>query len=275
MIRAAVIGWPVGQSRSPLIHGHWLRQSGIDGDYGRLAVAPEQAEAFFADFAMSGLSGGNVTIPHKETAARAAVHRTPVVERIGAANTLWIEDGVLSADNTDGVGFLANLDERAPGWDADPGEALVLGAGGAAVAIVDALVTRGFTVRIVNRTLARAEMLAGRYPGKATADILSAANRYAATASLVVNTTSLGMKGQPPLDLDLAEMRPGTVVDDIVYVPLETPLLAQARLRGGIPVDGLGMLLHQAVPGFARWFGVTPQVTPALRALIEADILKA
>ena len=272
MIRAAVIGWPIGQSRSPLIHGHWLKEFGIDGDYGRLAVAPEQADTFFADFAISGLAGGNVTIPHKETAARAAAHRTPVVERIGAANTLWLEDGVLSADNTDGIGFLANLDQRAPGWDADPGEALVLGAGGAAVAIVDALVTRGFTVRIVNRTLARAEALAGRYAGKATADILSAANRYAATASLVVNTTSLGMKGDGAIDLDMAGLPADAVVTDIVYVPLETPFLAAARTRGLRTVDGLGMLLHQAVPGFERWFGRRPTVTPELRARVEADL---
>ncbi|PKR88597.1 shikimate dehydrogenase [Pleomorphomonas diazotrophica] len=272
MIRAAVIGWPVSHSRSPLIHGHWLTTLDIDGDYRRVAVEPERADAFFARFAESGLAGGNVTIPYKEIAARAAHHREPVVERIGAANTLWIENGVLCADNTDGIGFLANLDERAPGWDRASGEALVLGAGGAAAAVVDALVERGFMVRIVNRTLSRAEALAGRYPGRASADVLSATNRYAATAGFLVNTTSLGMKGEGTIDLDMTVVPAGSVVTDIVYVPLVTPFLAAAAARGLPIVDGLGMLLHQAVPGFTRWFGHRPTVTPELRELIEADL---
>lgn len=272
MIRAAVIGWPVSQSRSPLIHGHWLKQFGIDGHYDRVAVEPDKIADFFARFAASGLAGGNVTIPFKEIAARAAGHREAVVERIGAANTLWIENGTLCADNTDGIGFLANLDHGAPDWDKDPGEALVLGAGGAAAAVVDALVERGFKLRIVNRTLSRAEALAARYPGKASADILSEANRYAGKAGLIVNTTSLGMKGNGGIDLDLSVVPAGTVVTDIVYVPLVTPFLAAAAARGLPIVDGLGMLLHQAVPGFMRWFGRRPSVTTELRALIEADL---
>jgi shikimate dehydrogenase len=272
MIRAAIIGWPVNQSRSPMVHGHWLKKFGIDGAYGREAVEPERINDFFAHFADSGLTGGNVTIPYKEVAARLAGHREPVVERIGAANTLWVEDGVLCADNTDGIGFLGNLDERVAGWDSRPVEALVLGAGGAAAAVVDALVQRGFDVRIVNRTLSRAEALAARYPGKATADVLSEANRYAMTAGLVVNTTSLGMKGNGAVDLDLSILASDTVVTDIVYVPQVTPFLAAAAGRGLRTVDGLGMLLHQAVPGFARWFGRKPTVTPELRALIEADL---
>lgn len=272
MIRAAIVGWPVSQSRSPLIHGHWLKQFGIDGDYGRIAVEPERIDSFFAGFADSGLAGGNVTIPYKEIAARLADHREPAVERMGAANTLWIEDGRLCADNTDGIGFAANLDDRAPAWDRAAGEALVLGAGGAAAAVVDALVDRGFTVRIVNRTLSRAESLAGRYPGRASADVLSAANRYAATAELVVNTTSLGMKGDGAVDLDMSVIPSDAVVTDIVYVPLVTSFLGAAAARGLRTVDGLGMLLHQAVPGFARWFGRRPIVTPELRALIEADL---
>ena len=272
MSHAAVIGWPVSQSRSPLIHGHWLKQFDIKGDYGRVAVEPERAEDFFAHFADSGLLGGNVTIPYKETAVRAARHREPVVERIGAANTLWIENGVLCADNTDGIGFLANLDDRASGWDSAPGEALVFGAGGAAAAVVDALVQRGFMVRIVNRTLSRAEALAARYPGRASADVLSAANRYAVTAGFIVNTTSLGMKGDGTIDLDLSVVPVDVVVTDIVYVPLETPFLASAASHGLRTVDGLGMLLHQAVPGFSRWFGQRPSVTAELRALIEADL---
>ncbi|WP_026791471.1 shikimate dehydrogenase [Pleomorphomonas oryzae] len=272
MIRAAVVGWPVSQSRSPLIHGHWLKQFGIDGDYGRIAVEPERIDRFFARFADSGLAGCNVTIPYKEIAARLADHREPVVERIGAANTLWIEDGQLCADNTDGVGFAANLDDRAPDWDKQRGEALVLGAGGAAAAVVDALIERGFTVRIVNRTLSRAESLAGRYPGRASADVISAANRYAATAGFVVNATSLGMKGDGVVDLDMSVIPSDAVVTDIVYVPLVTSFLDAAAARGLRTVDGLGMLLHQAVPGFTRWFGRRPAVTPELRTLIEADL---
>ncbi len=271
MIRAAVIGWPVNQSRSPLIHGHWLKQLGISGDYGRIAIEPERIDDFLTRFADSGLAGCNVTIPYKEVAARTASHREPVVERIGAANTLWIENGQLCADNTDGIGFAANLDERAPGWDR-PGEALVLGAGGAAAAVVDILVERGFTVRVVNRTLSRAESLASRYSGRVSADVLSQANRYAASANFIVNTTSLGMKGQGAIDLDMTVIPSDTVVTDIVYVPLVTPFLYAAKARGLRTVDGLGMLLHQAVPGFARWFGHRPTVTPELRALIEADL---
>lgn len=271
MIRAAIIGWPVSQSRSPLIHRHWLERFGIAGDYGRVAVEPERIDNFFARFAESGLAGGNVTIPYKEIAARAASHREPIVERIGAANTLWMENGELCADNTDGAGFVANLDERAPGWD-KPGEALVLGAGGAAAAVVDALVGRGFTVRVVNRTLSRAEALANRYPSQVSADVLSAANQYAETASFIVNTTSLGMKGDGSVDLDMSVVSSHAVITDIVYVPLATPFLKAAAARGLRTVDGLGMLLHQAVPGFLRWFGRRPAVTPELRALIEADL---
>lgn len=272
MIRAAILGWPVSQSRSPLIHGYWLKQFGIDGDYGRIAIEPERIGDFLARFADSGLAGGNVTIPYKEIAARAASHREPVVERIGAANTLWLENGELCADNTDGVGFLGNLDERASDWDKEPGEALVLGAGGAAAAVVDALVERGFLVHVVNRTLSRAETLADRYPGRVFADVLSEANRYAATSGFLVNTTSLGMKGDGAIDLDMSVVPSGAVVTDIVYVPLVTPFLAAAAARGLRTVDGLGMLLHQAVPGFNRWFGRLPTVTPDLRSLIEADL---
>jgi shikimate dehydrogenase len=272
MTRAAVIGWPVSQSRSPLIHGHWLEQFGIDGGYGRLAIEPERIDGFLARFADSGLVGGNVTIPYKEIAARAARHCQPIVERIGAANTLWMENGELCADNTDGVGFIANLDDRAPDWAKVPGEALVLGAGGAAAAVVDALVERGFMVRVVNRTLSRAEALADRYPNRVSADVLSEANRYARTAGFIVNTTSLGMKGEGAIDLDMSVVPSDAVITDIVYVPLVTPFLAAAATRGLRTVDGLGMLLHQAVPGFTRWFGHRPTVTPELRALIEADL---
>lgn len=272
MKHAAIIGWPVGHSRSPLIHGYWLRRYGIDGDYGRCEVRPETAEHFFACFGDSGLIGANVTLPYKELVARLADHREEIVERVGAANTLWLEDGRLCATNTDVAGFIANLDERAPGWAAQPGRALVLGAGGAAAAVVDGLVGRGFDVELFNRTLSRAEALAVRYGPRVRPHPITEANRYAGDASLVVNTTSLGMKGEGAIDFDLARLAPESIVTDIVYVPLETAFLAAARARGLRTVDGLGMLLHQAVAGFERWFGVRPEVTEALRALIEADL---
>lgn len=272
MRKAGVVGWPITHSRSPLIHRHWLAVHGIDGAYDRIPVEPERAEAFFAGFAGIGLVGANVTIPYKEIAAAHARHLDPVAARLGAANTLWIEDGAVCAGNTDVAGFLGNLDDRAPGWDADPGVALVLGAGGAAKAVVDGLVGRGFRVEIANRTLARAEELAARYPGRAAAHLLSEANRLVGEARLLVNTTSLGMKGEGDLDLDVGRCAAESIACDIVYVPLETPFLARARAAGLRTVDGLGMLLHQAVPGFERWFGVRPTVTPELRALVEADL---
>ena len=272
MKAAGVIGWPIAHSRSPIIHRHWLAEHGLDGRYDRIPVAPEEADAFFARFKTSGLVGANVTIPYKETAAAAAEDLDPLAARLGAANTLWIEDGVLRGTNTDVAGFLGNLDQSAPGWDADPAVALVLGAGGAARAVVDGLVTRGFSVVIANRTLERAEALADRYPGRARAGLLSGANRSLDDAALVVNTTSLGMKGEGDLDLDLHRLGSESIVTDIVYVPLVTPFLARAAARGLRTVDGLGMLLHQAVPGFEKWFGLRPAVTPALRALVEADL---
>lgn len=272
MISAGVIGWPVSHSRSPMIHGYWLRQQGIEGRYDRIPVPPEEADAFFAGFRSSGLSGANVTIPYKDKAAAAADDLDPIAARLGAANTLWIEDGRLRATNTDVAGFLGNLDQRAPGWDVTPSTALVLGAGGAATAVVDGLVGRGFRVVVVNRTLSRAEALAGRYPGATASGLLSEANRWAPAARLVVNTTSLGMKGEGDLDFDFHRLADESIVADIVYVPLVTPFLDRAAARGLRTVDGLGMLLHQAVPGFEKWFGVRPTVTDELRALVEADL---
>ncbi len=192
--------------------------------------------------------------------------------RLGAANTLWLEDGVLRATNTDVEGFLGNLDERAPGWCDEPDVALVIGAGGAAKAVVDGLVTRGWRVHVANRTFARAEELATRYAGAAFPHLLSETNRLLGAAGLVVNTTSLGMKGEGDVDVDFALAHPEAIVTDIVYVPLVTPFLKRAAAHGLRTVDGLGMLLHQAVPGFERWFGVRPRVTPELRAVVEADL---
>lgn len=269
---AVVLGWPITQSRSPLIHGHWLKVHGLSGTYDRLAVPPEEIEAFLRGLPASGLAGANVTVPHKEIAYRIATERDAVAEATGAVNTLWMENGKLCATNTDVHGFTANLDDFAEGWDRNPGAAVVLGAGGASRAVVWGLLGRGFAVRVVNRTLERAEDLAARFGPKVTAHGWDALPRLLADAGLLVNTTSLGMAGKGDLAVDLAPLPAGALVTDIVYVPLETPLLAAARARGLATVDGLGMLLHQAVPGFERWFGVRPSVTPELRRLILADI---
>jgi shikimate dehydrogenase len=269
---AFVVGWPIAQSRSPLIHGHWLKVHGLAGSYEKLAVPPEEIEAFLRDLPTSGWVGGNVTVPHKEIAYRIATERDEVAEAMGAVNTLWIDGGRICGTNTDAIGFIANLDDRAAGWDANPGVAVVLGAGGAARAVVWGLIRRGFTVRIVNRTLARAEELAARFGAGTTAHGFDEVPRLLAEAEVLVNTTSLGMAGKDDLAIDLAPLSPDTLVTDIVYVPLVTPLLAAAEARGLRTVDGLGMLLHQAVGGFERWFGVRPTVTDELRALVLADI---
>lgn len=268
--RAGVAGWPIAHSRSPIIHGYWLAKHGLAGSYERVPVAPDEAEAFFANLARGDFAGLNVTVPHKELAARACDALEPVAAALGAANTLWVENGRLYGTNTDVEGFLANLDEGAPGWDANPGPAIVLGAGGAARAVIHGLASRGFApIAIVNRTLDRAALLTGLAP-VASAHGYDDLPKLLEMARLVVNTTSLGMKGSPPLDIDLAPLDPAALVTDIVYVPLETPLLAMARARGNPVVDGLGMLLHQAVPGFERWFGVRPKVDAALRAEVLA-----
>ena len=271
--RACIVGWPVAHARSPLIHGYWLEHYGVAGSYERVAVPPDAIDAFLAAFPASGFLGCNVTVPHKEAAFAACHHLEPAARAVGAVNTLWVDGGRLCGTNTDGLGFLANLDERAPGWDGRPGDAVVLGAGGGARAIVWGLIERGFRPRIVNRTRARAEELAAVFGHGATAHGWAEAQALLGGARLLVNTTSLGMGGKGAIDLDLAALAPDALVTDIVYVPLETPLLAAARARGLAAVDGLGMLLHQAVPGFRRWFGIEPKVTPELRALVLADIV--
>lgn len=273
--RACVIGFPVAHSRSPLIHGYWLRHYGIDGEYLRREVKPDEIGGFLQNFSRSGFVGCNVTLPHKEAAARHVSEATPVVRALGVANTLWLEGDRLHGDNTDVAGFLAHLDASVPGWSGRTEHAVVLGAGGAARAIVYGLHARGVErITIVNRSRGRAEELASEL--KLAADIagFDRVQDLLPSADLLVNTTSLGMKGQPPLEIDLDTLKSGAAVCDIVYVPLETGLLRQARERGHPVVDGLGMLLHQAVPGFARWFGVRPAVTPELRAHIVADLLK-
>jgi shikimate dehydrogenase len=273
--RAFVAGWPIKHSRSPLIHNYWLKLYGLPGLYERMEVQPETFPGFIDAMADKGYRGGNVTLPHKEAAFRLAQQRTDMAISLQAANTLWFENGVLCADNTDVGGFLNGLDAEAPGWDTAK-IAVVLGAGGAARAIVQALMLRNIErIFVVNRTVERAIAIAALFndavkpvPWQDLASALSG-------AGLLVNTTSLGMAGQPPLDIDLSGLSVDATVDDIVYVPLETPLLAQARRLKLRCVNGLSMLLHQAVPGFERWFGLRPEVTPDLRRLIEEDILRS
>lgn len=271
--KAFVCGHPIAHSRSPKIHGHWLQAYGIDGSYEAMDVAPQEFPAFLEGMAQAGFAGGNVTIPHKEAAFRLAARRDEAAEMIGAVNTLWLEDGILWGGNTDAYGFAANLDEYAPGWQQSR-VALVLGAGGASRAIVHALQKAGLAdIRIVNRTLSRAVELADHFGSGVSAHPMPAAGGLLGDCRLLVNTTSLGMKGSDEASpVDLSTLPDDAVVTDIVYVPLETPLLAAARARGLQAVDGLGMLLHQAVPGFERWFGRRPQVTSELRGMIVADL---
>ncbi len=271
--RCFIIGHPVAHSRSPLIHGHWLVEHGLAGSYERVDVAPAEMAGFIARLRAGEFVGGNVTVPNKEVVLPLLDEISQTARAVGAANTLWLEDGRLHGDNTDAYGFLAHLDACVPGWAQQSVAALVLGAGGAARAVIHGLVARGLRrILLVNRSPERALELAEAFPKVVEARAWQEVAALVGESSLIVNTTSLGMHGQPQLEIDLSALRPGTIVDDIVYVPLETSLLAEARRRGGIPVDGLGMLLHQAVPGFERWFGVRPQVTAALRAKLEADI---
>ena len=273
MKKAFVTGHPIKHSRSPKIHGHWLAKHGIDGSYQAIDVAPQDFAQFLRTLEKNGYRGGNVTIPHKEVAFALVDRRDQAAEEIGAVNTLWFEDGALWGGNTDGHGFAANLDDHAPGW-ARNGPAVVLGAGGASRAVIHALKQRGVAdIRIVNRTLARAQELRDRFGTGVTAHGMEATNELLADAGLLVNTTALGMQGNEALAADPALLPDHAIVSDIVYVPLETPLLAAARARKLRTVDGLGMLLNQAVPGFERWFGIRPQVTGELRALIVADLV--
>lgn len=272
---AVILGWPVRHSRSPMIHRHWLASLGIAGDYVPLPVEPERIGVVLNGFAELGYVGGNVTVPHKEAAFRAVTAADEVASALGAVNTLWLDGGRLVGGNTDAAGFLANLDEKAPGWDAAE-TAIVLGAGGAARAVLWALRSRGIgRILVANRTLDRAESLAKHFGKPVEAIAWDTLPKRLKKAGLLVNTTTLGMTGHPDLALDLALLAETAVVNDLVYVPLETGLIAAARKRKLVAVDGLGMLLHQAVPGFERWFGRRPEVTPALRDLIVADIGQA
>jgi shikimate dehydrogenase len=272
--RAFVIGHPIAHSRSPLIHGHWLERHGIEGSYERIDVPPTDLPGFLEQVRAGGFRGGNVTIPHKEAAFRLVDEATARARRLGAVNTLWLEGERLLGDNTDGEGFLASVaGSVGPGWADEVHSALVLGAGGAARAIVGALLDAGIPqIMVANRTEARARELVAFSPDRIQVLPWDALPEGLAEAGLLVNATQCGMKGQPRLELGSGLLPAQAIVADIVYVPLETELLAAARARGLRIVDGLGMLLHQAVPGFERWFGMRPKVTAELRAIIEADI---
>jgi shikimate dehydrogenase len=270
---ACLIGWPAAHSRSPLIHHYWLRTLGIEGGYNIEAVPPEGFAEFVLHLSTHGFVGANVTIPHKERALALSMPDDRA-RAVGAANTLWYEGGELRSTNTDVEGFINNLDASAPGWD-QPAEALVLGAGGSARAVLFGLIERGITrIHLVNRTIERARALADQFGPRVEPATWEALTDLLPRAGLLVNTTSLGMQGQPPLELDVGALPQDAVVADLVYVPLKTPLLAAAEARGLRTADGLGMLLHQAVRGFELWFGQRPQVTAELRALIEADLTK-
>jgi shikimate dehydrogenase len=274
MRAACVIGWPVEHSRSPLIHNYWLKAYAIDGEYRRELVPREEFAAFVGSLAARGYAGANVTLPHKE----AALMLSQPDERaraVGAANTLWLDNGVLRSTNTDVEGFLDNLDACAPNWDRDLGKAVVIGAGGAARAVIYGLLGRGGPrIVVVNRTAQRAAALRESFGERVEIASWDDRNEALSDAGLLVNTTTLGMQGQPKLALDVARLSAHAVVADLVYVPPVTPLIAAAKAHGLRTADGLGMLLHQAVRGFALWFGKRPTVTAELRALVEADLAK-
>ena len=270
---ACLIGWPAAHSRSPLIHHYWLRTLGIEGGYSIEAIPPEGFAEFVLHLSGHGFVGANVTLPHKERALALSVPDARA-RAVGAANTLWYEDGELRSTNTDIEGFIDNLDACAPGWD-DAEEALVLGAGGASRAVVFGLIERGIArVHLANRTDERARRLADQFGARVHPAAWENIGELLPRAGRLVNTTPLGMHGQPALDLDVDRLPSHAVVADLVYVPLETPLLLAAKARGLKTADGLGMLLYQAVRGFELWFGHRPQVTSELRALVEADLTR-
>jgi shikimate dehydrogenase len=269
--RVCVIGWPIKHSRSPLIHNYWIKQHKLDAEYGREAVRPEELAGFLRSMRDRGYLGCNVTLPHKE-AVLALTEPDKRAESVGAANTLFHDGAKLRATNTDVEGFLGNLDQAAPAWDRGLETAVVLGAGGGARAVIFGLLSREVRrIYLVNRTAARAEVLRRKFGEQVVMAGWDELTGLLGGAGLLVNTTSLGMAGQPPLEINL-RAPPSLVVTDIVYTPLETDLLKLARGRGLRTADGLGMLLHQAVRGFSLWFGIRPEVTPELRAFVEADL---
>ena len=268
---ACVIGWPIAHSRSPLIHNYWIKQHNLNAEYRREAVPPGEIEEFVKNLREHGYVGANVTVPHKE-AALALTTPDERARAVGAANTLWYADGVLRSTNSDVEGFLANLDSATPGWDRGLESAVVLGAGGAARAVIFALISREVErIYVINRTPERVDGLKKQFGPKVKPAGWDETTGLLGGAGLLVNTTPLGMTGQPPLDINL-RCPASLVVAELVYDPLVTKLMLAAREKGLRNVDGLGMLLHQAVRGFELWFGIKPEVTPELRALVEADL---
>lgn len=273
VLRACVVGWPVEHSRSPLIHSYWLKHYGIAGSYDRKAVAPGELAGFLDAFQGLGYIGCNITLPHKESAFTLVDVYDLTTQQIAAVNTVYRQGERLVGINTDAYGFTAHLRASLPGWKFEAARVVVIGAGGAARAIIAALLAEGVSsVTVCNRTFERAAALAEHFGASVTSGAWPITAERLAECDLLVNTTSLGMSGQPPLDLSIASLPPATPVADIVYAPLETDLLKQARAAGHPVIDGLGMLLHQAVPGFELWFGHRPEVTPELRQLIESDL---
>jgi shikimate dehydrogenase len=269
---AGVMGWPVMHSRSPKIHNYWLAQLGLAGTYVPLAICPELLRAALRALSPLGFAGCNLTIPHKEAALDIVDRVEPLARRIGAINLVEVcRDGSLCGRNTDGFGYIESILQAVPGWRADAGAIAVVGAGGGARAVLASLADRGATdIRLINRSLGRAEALQREFGAPITAVAWDDRHQALAGAAMLVNTTNQGMIGQPPLDIALDKLPPSALVSDIVYVPRETPLLAAARRHGNRTVNGLGMLLHQARPAFHAWFGVMPDVTPELFAMIEA-----
>jgi len=273
MKKACVIGWPIAHSRSPIIHNYWLARHGIDGLYEKREVKPEELGAFLGSLEAQGYAGCNVTIPHKETARAFVPNLDGIVTRIGSLNTIHVRNGQLHATSTDGEGFWLNLQSTVPDFEPRGARAIILGAGGSAKAVVDRLVRVGFgEVWLLNRTVARAQELAAGYGQQVKVLTPDRFGDESKTAALLVNTTSQGMKGQPPLEVDLSALPATAVVADLIYVPLETDLIKNAKARGLKAVGGLGMLLHQATLGFELWFGVKPEVTPELYRLVARDV---
>ncbi len=276
MKKACVIGWPIGHSRSPLIHNYWLKKYGIDAVYEKKAVEPENVMQFVANLAASEFVGCNVTIPHKEAAFQAVAKADVIASRLGAVNTVYLRDGVVCGTNTDGEGFIASLRHSHPLFNLKNKTGIVIGAGGAAKAIIGALFDEGVKhIGIINRTRERIHDLQAQF-GSGIYEISETTSNDALTScGLLVNTTSKGMEGQPPLELEIQSLNPNALVADIVYTPLETAFLVKARQRGNPVLSGLGMLLHQALRGFELWFGVKPDITAELYELIAADVQKA
>jgi shikimate dehydrogenase len=273
MIKACVIGWPIAHSRSPLIHNYWIKHHGIKGHYDKIAVEPTALQHFLAGLRQGDVAGCNVTLPHKENAVALIDAPDDRVKRIGALNTLWLQDNLVHATSSDGPGFIANLISHCPGFTCAGKTTTILGAGGSTRAVVDELLRQGAArIYIHNRTHARAENLTEHFGSGLVAVPQAELEAALAETDLLVNTTSQGMNSEQHINLTWGSLKPSAIVADIVYTPLITPFLKTAETRGHSIVPGLGMLLHQAVIGFEKWFGVTPLVTPELHRLVARDI---